>query len=416
MYPIESKVLRGARSGAWSGVGRNVYFLGLTSFLTDISSEMVASVLPIYMVVVLRLTPLQIGIVDGLYQGAAAVARLAGGFLADRWQRNREVAAVGYGLSAICKLGLLLVGGTWSLLSAVIALDRVGKGIRTAPRDALISLSSARERLGLAFGVHRALDTAGALLGPLIAFAALAFLPGGYDLVFVASFFIALTGVAALLIFVRNVPAAMGTTAATAAKPTLQEAALVLRSGALGRIVWCGALLALVSAPDAFFYLTLQRRSEMSPSAFPLLFIATALTYLLLAIPAGRLGDRIGRGRVFVLGHVALACACLVVLMPAPSFVAGIASLALLGSYYACTDGVLMAAASQHLPERLRASGLAIVTTATGLARLLASVGFGAVWQGWSMETAFAIYAAGMVTVVAITARVWIRLEERPAT
>ena len=142
MYPIESKNLQGLRGGRWSGVGPNVFFLGLTSFLTDISSEMVASILPIYMVFVLRLTPLQIGVVDGLYQGAAALARLAGGLFADRWRRNREVAAAGYGLSALCKLGLLAVGSAWGPLSGVIALDRVGKGLRTAPRDALISLSS----------------------------------------------------------------------------------------------------------------------------------------------------------------------------------------------------------------------------------------------------------------------------------
>src|SRR5205807_878416 len=113
---------------------------------------MVATVLPLYLVYTLGYSPLQFGVVDGLYQGSAALVRVASGFVGDRWQRHKEVAAVGYGLSAFCKLAFVLVGGVWGALSAVIILDRTGKGIRTAPRDAMISLSTPPERLGLAFG------------------------------------------------------------------------------------------------------------------------------------------------------------------------------------------------------------------------------------------------------------------------
>ena len=145
------------------GVSRTVWCLGLTSFFTDVSSEMVASILPIYLVLHLHLSPLAFGLIDGLYQGFAAVARVAGGFVADRWRSHKAVASVGYGLSAVCKLGLLAAGNVWSLLALTIALDRTGKGIRTAPRDAMISLSTPRAELATAFGVHRALDAAGAM-------------------------------------------------------------------------------------------------------------------------------------------------------------------------------------------------------------------------------------------------------------
>ena len=411
MYPLESKVLNGLRKGRWSGVGPNVFFLGLTSLLTDVSSEMVASILPIYMVFALRLTPLQYGFIDGLYQGAAALARLGGGLLADRWQRNREVAAAGYGLSAVCKLGLLAAGNAWGVLSGVIALDRIGKGIRTAPRDALISLSSDPQRLGLAFGVHRAFDTVGALIGPLAAFAILTALPHSYDLIFVASFFIAITGLAALLLFVRNVPAADAPHRVH--RPSLAEAFALLRRGPFRGVVLCSAALGLVTVADSFFYLVLQRRTSMPMSSFPLLYSVTAAIYLLLAIPAGRLGDRIGRGRVFVLGHALLLCACAWagLLASDTGFAQGLVPLVLLGAYYACTDGVLMAAASALLPERLRASGLAILTTATGLARLVASVIFGAIWNWWSIELAFGLFAAGLTIVLVLTSRIWFRLE-----
>src|ERR1700712_1454141 len=110
MYQLDPKSLQALRGTRWSGIGANVFFLGLTSLLTDISSEMVTSILPIYMVFALRLTPLQYGLIDGVQQGASAVVRLAAGLMADRWQRNRDVAASGYALSAVCKLGLLAAG------------------------------------------------------------------------------------------------------------------------------------------------------------------------------------------------------------------------------------------------------------------------------------------------------------------
>jgi len=132
-------LLRGMR------VSRNVIGLGFTSLFTDISSEMVSAVLPIYLVLFLRLSPLQFGLVDGLYQGIGALVKIAFGFAADRLARHKEVAFVGYALSAACKIGLLAVGSAVGLLAAVVIADRTGKGIRTAPRDALISLSSPRE-------------------------------------------------------------------------------------------------------------------------------------------------------------------------------------------------------------------------------------------------------------------------------
>src|SRR5918911_2581578 len=186
------------------GVNRNVLHLGLTSLFTDISSEMVSTILPLYLMFYLRLSPLEYGFVDGLYQGASAIVRVFGGYAADRWQRYKEVAGLGYALSAVCKLGMLAVGPAWTVLAAIVLVDRTGKGIRTAPRDALISLSTDRRSLGLAFGVHRALDTCGAMLGPLIAFAVLTVLPNAFDLVFIASFCAAVLGVGVLGLFVEN--------------------------------------------------------------------------------------------------------------------------------------------------------------------------------------------------------------------
>src|SRR5262245_39854507 len=193
-----------ARRNSWLSVGTTVFMLGMTSLLADISSEMVSTTLPLYLVVMLRFPPFQVGVIDGLYQGAAVLVKVISGIASDRWRRPKEVAAFGYGLSAVCKLGFLVVGGSWAGISSVIVTDRIGKGIRTAPRDALIASASRPEQFGTAFGVHRAMDTAGAMLGPLLAMTILRVAPQAYDAVFVVSLCVGLIGLAVIMLFVNN--------------------------------------------------------------------------------------------------------------------------------------------------------------------------------------------------------------------
>src|SRR5450755_2089111 len=132
-------------------VSKTVWALGFTSLLTDISSEMVASILPVYLVLYVGISPVAFGMLDGIYQGAAALVSVVSGVLADRWRRHKEVAALGYGLSAACRLLILVAGNAWGIIAAIITLDRIGKGIRTAPRDSLISQRSPEPELATAF-------------------------------------------------------------------------------------------------------------------------------------------------------------------------------------------------------------------------------------------------------------------------
>jgi MFS family permease len=387
-----------------------VFALGLTSMLTDVASEMVTSVLPLYLAFVLQLTPLQIGLIDAIYQGGAALARLLGGWLADRFRRCKAVAASGYALSAVTRLGWLAAGSSWPALSVVMAADRIGKGIRTAPRDALIARASDPQHAGLSFGVHRAMDGAGALAGPLLAFALLAMLPEAWHVIFVVSFLISLAGLAALLLLVREPrePARLQQ------RPSFAQALGLLKLRRLRTVLVAAAALALATVADPFFYLLLQRSADLPVAWFPLLFLGTALGYLALAVPAGRLADRIGRGRVILLGHVLLLAACGALLAAQEHRALGLLALALLGAYYACTDGVLMAAVSSWLPDGLRASGFAMITTATGVARLMGSAFFGLLWNTWSLPAAVAVFALALALVLAATARIWLRLEELP--
>jgi MFS family permease len=392
-------------------IGRNVWFLGLTSLFTDISSEMVNAILPLYLMLQVGFSPISFGVFDGAYQGMPAVLRIVGGLLADRHRRYKEVAAAGYAFSALAKLGLLAARAS-APITGVLLLDRTGKGVRTAPRDALISLSSAPSRMAESFGVHRALDTVGALLGPLLAFHLLSRVHSGYDVIFVFSFCIALIGLAILCFFVKNRTAETAASAPApplatpaGAKPSLRAAARLLRLRAFRRLVVVGAGLGLVTVSDAFIYLVLQRRSSMESSAFPLLFVGTALAYLLLAVPAGRLADRIGRAPVFLAGYVLLA-GCYVVLGHVSGSGLGIRVLllGLLGAYYASTDGVLMAMASTTVPEQLRSSGLALLTTVTSTARLGASIVFGLLWTWRGTDSAVACFLVALAVALPISA------------
>ncbi|UGY94921.1 MFS transporter [Streptomyces gobiensis] len=398
--------LRRPGGTARRAVAGNVVALGLVSLITDVSAEMVTAVLPLYLVVGLGMSPLAFGALDGVHQGASALFRLVGAYGADRTQRRKLVAGAGYALSAGCKLALLAAATPWAI-GAVLAADRTGKGLRTAPRDALISLSSPPDGQGRAFGVHRAMDTAGALLGPLVAFAVLWAVSDGYDAVFVVSFCAAALGVLLLALFVRDIRTPRPRPPGGLPPSAVRALRTLARTSGLPRLCLAAALLGLVTVSDAFLYLLLQQRLDLPTAYFPLLPIGTAAAFLLLAVPMGRAADRAGRMRVFLAGHGVLLIAYLLVLAPWPSaLAAAVCVLVLLGAFYAATDGVLMAAAGPLLPEHLRTSGLALVQTAQALARFAGSVLFGAAWMylgpGGAVTAAAAGLAAAVITVAVL--------------
>jgi MFS family permease len=392
-------------------IPRTVVLLGLTSLLTDVSSEMVSAILPLYLVYAAGFSPLALGVVDGLYRGAAAIAALASGFAADRRRRHKEIASLGYGLSAVCKLALVVAGGAVGAIGAIVMLDRVGKGIRTAPRDALISLSTSPATLGAAFGVHRAMDTTGAMLGPLIAFGLLALAPLAFTSVFLVSFCFAIAGLGVIVLLVPRRSAR----AAAEPGPSIRAAATLLTVPRFRALVVAASLLGIATISDAFLYLAMQRHLDLAPAAFPLLFVGSSLAYMLLAVPIGRLADRVGRGRILVAGYALLLPVYASLLAPSAGLPALIVGLGLVGASYAATDGVLAALASATLEPEVRGSGLAVVTTATNVARLLASVGFGALWTFAGLNTAILVCGAALTVALLVTALVLVRTRALPA-
>ncbi len=259
----------------------------------------------------------------------------------------------------------------------------------------------------------------------MIAFGILAWLVDGYDAIFVLSFSLAAVGVAVLVFFVPGAPprAASGNAPVpNAKKPQVKEKKRLRRAlrefaGLAGdvryrRLLGVGAVLSLTTISDGFIYLTLNDRVGMGAVLFPLLFVGTAAAYLVLAVPLGRLADRIGRVQVFLGGHAVAALGYLGLwLLPAgPALVIGV--LALIGTYYAATDGVLPALTAPLVPENLRTTGIAGVQTVMAVGGMLSAVLFGIVWSQFGQLTAVALFAAGLAAAIGLATRL---LLERPA-
>jgi MFS family permease len=294
---------------------------------------------------------------------------------------------------------LTTAGAALPLLAGIVAVDRFAKGMRTPPRDALISLSTTSDQAGFAFGVHRAFDSAGAMLGPVVAVVLLAALPDRFDVVFLASFAVAVIGLGVLVLFVENIPK-------PAAAPAVECSPLRQWRSAHIVSMWpllaAGTILSIASISDGFIYLLLQQKHAMNMGFFPILYVGTASAYLLLAVPAGRMADRIGRPATLLAGHAALALAYIVAAFAPGGALAAAECMLLVGAYYAMTDGVFMALAGAVVPSAHLATAMAVLTTATSTGRFVAAIAFGALWSLRSAPTAAVVFTCALIVAIAV--------------
>lgn len=384
-------------------LSQNLIALGLTSFFSDISSEMVLAVVPLFLTTSVGFSILGFGLFEGAYQGTSAVFRVWGGAIADRQQRHKRTAATGYTISTATRIGLVLSTVSASIpIVPMLLADRIGKGLRTAPRDALISLSTAPSHLASAFGVHRAMDTAGALLGPLIAFLVLWSAPGAFDAVFVISAAAGMIGVAIIWLFAQEKPQSETVSAAEpSTRPRVREQwREVLATPGVRTLTLAVAAVSLFTVGDAFVYLVIQRTTGLSARYFPLLFVGTAVVYLALAVPVGRLADRVGTRWVFLFGNSLLIGLDFLLAFSDIGRLAALACLAMLGTYYAATDGVVSAMVSRLVAGPIRASGIALVTVTVAVARMFSAGVFGITWQLFGRTTALTLFGCAMALAV----------------
>jgi len=385
---------------------RNVWVASATSFLTDVSSEMVVNVLPLYLSGVLGVRTSVIGLIEGVAASLASLLQLASGALSDRIGRRKWPAVAGYGISSLAK-PFLALASSWPGIAAARWADRVGKGLRTAPRDALVADSTADGRRGLAFGLHRAADTGGAVLGLLLALAVLSHVDGGGNGGIRASSFRALVWVSLVPAFAAVAILAVG---AREVRGRSREGPARLRLRGLGRNFGVFLLVSLVfdlgNSSDAFLMLRAQERGlQLGDILWAL--VGFNLVYALVATPAGRLSDRVGRKRMLVVGW-ALYIAVYAGFARARQG-SDVATLFLLyGGYYGLTAGAAKALIADLVPVRLRATAYGTYNASLALIDLPASLLAGVLWQGvgsWSgfgpgAPFAFGAAAAALAVVL----------------
>jgi len=372
-----------------AGLGPNVLALAAASFFTDVASEMVFPLLPLFLTGTLKGSAAMLGLIEGAANALSSLLRIVSGWLADRYRKHKLLVLVGYGLSVVARplFGAATLG--WHVL-AVRLVDRFGKGIRIAPRDALLAASCAPEARGKAFGFQKAMDHLGAAVGPVLA---TALLMRGWE---VREVFYLTAVPAAVVLFVIGffVRDPDGTAPPAPVKLTLRPFGPTFR-GFLGTV----AIFTLGTASDAFLIL---RAPECGvPLEFvPLLWSGVSLSRMLLAIPGGTLSDRFDRSRVILVGWlvhagVFVALAFTQTLWP---FLALLAAHAL---YYALGESVLRAFVADLVPKELRGTAYGLYHFAIGLGSIPASLGFGLIWKYVGPRSAF-LLAAGVALAASV--------------
>jgi MFS family permease len=372
-----------------------VVVLGLVSLLTDASSEMVYPVLPLFLANVLHAPVSAIGLIESLAEATASLVKVASGRLSDRMRRRRPLIALGYGLSNVVKPLLAIVPG-WPAVLALRVTDRFGKGVRTAPRDALIADSGTEERRGRDFGLHRALDTVGAAIGPLTAWAVLTLVPSGYRLVFWLSAIPGSLAIVLVLVAVREAKAPMADHRSRPRLPLLPFRHLGVPFSVFTAI---SVVFALGNSSDAMLVLRAQNLGATA-ALIPLMYFLFNVVGAALAAPLGHLSDRVGRRRLIVFGFAGYAlvyAGFALAAHPASAWVL----FALYGVPYAATEGMTRAFVVDLVPSELRATAIGAYTFAIGLAALPASLVAGLLWDAVSPAAPFAVSAA-LMTAAAI--------------
>ena len=364
-----------AQPQPWLRVPATVWALGFVSLLMDASSEMIHALLPLYMVGVLGTSALSVGIIEGIAEATAQITKLFSGALSDRWGRRKPLVALGYGLAALTK-PVFPLAATLPMLVTARFLDRIGKGIRGAPRDALIADVTAPALRGAAFGLRQALDTVGGVLGPLLAIGFMLLFAGDYRSVFWMAVIPAALSVALIFVAVREPPAARHRQSTA---PRLSRALLAELPGRYWLVVAVASLFTLARFSEAFLVLRAQSVG-LNAALAPLVMVVMSLVYAAAALPAGLLSDRWGRNGLLAAGFALLAVADLVLAFPAgiPGVLLGTA---LWGLHMGLTQGLLSALVADTAPAHLRGTGFGMFSLATGIALLAASLVAGALWD-----------------------------------
>ena len=372
---------RDRRRRVFSGITRNVLLLGFVSLFTDLSSQMIFPLIPLYLFGVLGTGASVVGVVEGAAETTASVVKMLSGYWSDRLRSRKPFVLIGYSLSAISK-PLFALAGSWPLVLVIRMLERVGKGVRSAPRDAIVAESVVEGVRGKAYGFHRAMDGIGSVLGALLAFALLSATGSDYARIFLLA---GIPGIAAvLLILLIKEPAPTGEQEATRLPMKVSLGALPANL----RLVIVGASLFYLGHFGYAFLLLRAKDVGLGDQTAILMYVLFYVIYVIAAVPAGSLSDRIGRKPVLVASYLAFGLVSLGLI-----FASDLRSLlplfALYGVSFAMFDGVQRAYVVDLAPSNLRGTALGTFHAAIGLVALPGGYIAGALWDRLGPEATF---------------------------
>lgn len=375
-----------------------VWVLGGVSLLMDVSSEMIHSLLPLFMVTVLGAGAFAVGLIEGLAEATALIVKVFSGTLSDWLGRRKALALGGYALGALSKPLFALATSTGLVLTARL-LDRVGKGVRGAPRDALIADLAPAPIRGAAFGLRQSLDTVGAFLGPLLAVGLMLLWDGDFRAVFWVA--VVPGGLAvALLLFGLREPEPLGAPRRT---HPLQRESLRRFGGAYWWVVGLGAVFTLARFSEAFLVLRAQQ-GGVPVALVPLVMVAMNVVYAATAYPFGRLSDRVDHGHLLALGLVVLIAADLVLAVDRHWAVV-LGGVMLWGVHMGITQGLLATMVAATAPPELRGTAFGVFNLVAGVAMLLASVIAGLLWDRFGAAATF--LAGALFSALALGVLAW---------
>jgi MFS family permease len=374
---------------------RDVWALGFVSMFMDVSSELVHSLLPVFMATTLGAGMVAIGLIEGVAEATAAITKVFSGVLSDHWRKRKNLLISGYGLAA-CTKPIFPLASSLGWVFAARFIDRIGKGIRGAPRDALIADITHRSQRGAAYGLRQSLDTVGAFCGPLLALVLMSWFRGDIRSVLWISVIPAVASVFVLAIAVRE-PAPL---APSAEKRGIRLAAVDVKRLGHGFwiVVFLGGVLTLARFSEAFLLLRSQDVG-LSPSEVPITLVIMNVVYALASYPAGRAADRIDQRVLLSLGTAVLILADLL-LARAVSIPLALGGAAIWGLHMGLTQGVLSSLVAAVAPEKLRGTAFGVFNLATGVLMLVSSLIAGILWNRYGPSATFA--ASGAFSVITL--------------
>jgi MFS family permease len=376
-------------------IPRGVWMLGFVSMFMDISSEMIHSVLPLFVVGTLGMSATLLGTMEGIAEATAQIGKLFSGVLSDRWRNRKNLALFGYGLAAIVK-PLFPLASSFSAVFVARFADRVGKGIRGAPRDAMVADMTSVETRGAAFGLRQSLDTVGAFLGPLIAVVLIGLWATDLRTVLWVACVPALIAVFILATGVQEPPRSND----NARKAGLNSATIKNLGGAFWAVAALGAAVMLARFSEAFLVLRASD-AKIATAYVPLVMVVMSLVYSLSSYPVGVLSDKWGRKKLFAAGLIALIVADLVLAWaPSPTWV--MVGIGIWGLHMGLTQGILSALIADASPTDLRGTAYGVFALVSGIAALAASVTAGVVWDKMGQAPVFYIGAGFALLALAL--------------